>query len=122
MEHIVKREKGRLKDVPPGMLRLSSCRGTVQYYYCMPGKEKNGTYILKEQIKLIRSLAQKSYDEKIVRLAGKRLAQYQKLSGSYTDDEIEKIYLREHPERQKMIDPVEPTWQQLLEKWYAEEY
>ena len=122
MERIMEKAKGRLRNAPEGTLRLSSCRKTVQYYHCLPGGEKNGTYIPKEQMELVRSLAQKSYDEKVMRLAGKRLAQLRKLTKDYEDDEIAQVYQREHPQRQKLLDPVEPTWEQKIEQWSAKEY
>lgn len=92
MERIMEKAKERLRNAPEGTLRLSSCRKTVQYYHCLPGGEKNGTYIPKEQMELVRSLAQKSYDEKVTRLAGKRLAQLRKLTKDYEDDEIAQVY------------------------------
>ena len=61
---------------------------------------------------MIRRLAQKSYDEKIIRLADKRLSRVRRLTKDY--DEIANVYQREHVERQKLIDPVEPTWEQQI--------
>ena len=40
----------------------------------------------------------------------------------YTDDELENIYLKEHSERQKLIKPVEPTWEQKINEWISKEY
>lgn len=40
----------------------------------------------------------------------------------YEDEKIEKIFLDEHPERQKLISPVEETFQQKLEKWISQPY
>ena len=40
----------------------------------------------------------------------------------YSDDEIEKLYTSLHADRQALVTPVEPTWKQLLDEWYAEEY
>ena len=120
LEQILRKTKGRLADAPQGTLRLSSCRENVQYYHCTQGDRKNGTYIPKEQIDLIRRLAQKSYDEKIIRLADKRLSRVRRLARDY--DEIANVYQREHVERQKLIDPVEPTWEQQIEQWIAQKY
>ena len=120
LEQILEKAKVRLKDAPQGKLRLSSCRENVQYYHCTQGARKNGSYIPKEQMELIRRLAQKSYDEKIIRLADKRLSRVRKLVKDY--DEIANVYQREHVERQKLIDPVEPTWEQQIEQWTAQKY
>lgn len=122
LEEIFSKSAERLKDVPPGTLRLSSSREWVQYYQCIPGQRNNGKYISKANKELILQLAQKSYDKKIVDLARKRLAQIKKITKDYEDDEIEKIYLNEHRERRKLIRPVEPTWEQQLAEWISEEY
>ena len=68
----MKEAGARLKNAPEGTLRLSGCRKSIQYYRCLPGGRKNGEYLPKSREKLIRALAQKSYDEKVVRLAEKK--------------------------------------------------
>ena len=60
---------------------LSKCKNSIQYYRYMPADESNGTYIPKSDIEQIHRLAQKSYDQKIQKLAGKRLSQIKKLPG-----------------------------------------
>ena len=65
-------------DAPPGKLRLSSSNKCVQYYYCVPGGRKNGQYLPREKKKLAYRLAQKSYDEKIIKFAEKKIVPDQK--------------------------------------------
>lgn len=115
LECIIKYQKSQLQKVPEGSLRLSKSHGKLQYYQCTD-ENKKGKYIGKGNEKLIQSLAQKSYDEKVLRLTEKRLAQVQKIVKDYEDDEIEKVYLKEHPERQKLIRPIEPTWETKLKE------
>lgn len=122
LEKILQKTTEQLKDVPQGTLRLSSSKKWVQYYHCTPGEGKKGKYIPKINQKLICGLAQKSYDEKILKLAEKRLSQIKKITKDYEDEEIEKIFLNEHRERRKLIQPIEPTWEQRLEAWMAENY
>lgn len=122
LEKILQKTTEQLKDIPQGTLRLSSSKKWVQYYHCTPGEGKKGEYIPKINQKLICGLAQKSYDEKILKLAEKRLSQIKKITKDYEDEEIEKIFLSEHRERRKLIQPVEPTWEQRLEAWMAENY
>ena len=118
---IIKYQKSQLENVPEGNLRLSNSHGKIQYYQCVD-KNKNGKYIRKDNEDLVRSLAQKSYDERILHLAQKRLLQIQKITKEYEDDEIENVYLKEHPERQKFIKPIEPTWETKLKEWEAKKY
>lgn len=121
LEKIIKEAKIRLEHAPEGRLRLSKSHNHVQYYWCKEEK-KSSNYIPKEKVQLAKKLAQKSYDEKVLQLAKVRLTQIKKLTRDYTDDELEKIYLKEHIERKKLIKPVESTWEQQLEEWKSKEY
>lgn len=121
-EKILKNTEEQLKNAPQGTLRVSNCRKWPQYYHCIPGESKRGTYIPKSNKELLHRLAQKSYDEKIHRLAEKRLSQIRRFTKDYDEEEMEKIFLKEHPERQKLIHPIEPTWEQQINHWINEKY
>ena len=111
----------RLKVAPTGTLRMSKSHNTVQYYRCT--KEKtSGIYITRDDMDLARKLAQKAYDEKVLKLALKRNEQIREILADYKDTEIEDIYLRERIERQQLIKPVEPTWEQRFREWKETEY
>ncbi len=121
LEKIIKITKEKLKNAPPGTLRLSRSHNKLQYYRCT-NERKAGIYINKDNIELARQLAQKSYDEKVLRLAEKRLLQIQKITKDYRENEIEEIFLKERRERQELINPIEPTWGQRLNEWKSEAY
>ena len=57
-----------------------------------------------------------------MKLVEKRLSQIRRITKDYDEEEIEKIFQAEHPERQKLIKPAEPVWEQQLSKWAAEDY
>ena len=101
LECIIKFQKAQLKNVPEGSLRLSKSHGKYQYYQCTDNKKK-GKYLSKDDMMLIRGLAQKTYDERVLQLAEKRISQIQKITKDYEDNEIENVYLDEHSERQKL--------------------
>lgn len=115
LSDIVEITKTRLKEAPEGRLRISKSHGYHQYY-------QGQNYITKNNEELIQRLAQKTYDEKVLRAAEKTLAQIKKLADSYDEDEISKIYFEEHELRRKLIIPVEQTWQQRLTDWRSKEY
>lgn len=121
LEKIVKETKDYLKDAPAGTLRMSKSHNTLQYYRCTKEK-KSGIYINRNNIELARKLAQKSYDEKVHKLAERRLNQIQKITKEYKEDEIEEIYLKERVERQMLIEPIEPTWEHRVQEWKSKEY
>lgn len=122
LEHIIEIAVDKLKDVPPGRLRLSSSNNKTQFYHCLSEDKKNGEYISKTNVQLIRQLAQKSYDEKVLKLAEKRLSQIKRITKDYDDEEIEKVFLREHSERRKLIQPIELIWEQQLKAWLEKDY
>lgn len=122
LERILEKTSLQLKEVPRGTLQLPRTKGCVQYYHCILDGKKSKKYISKEDKELIRKLAQKTYDEKVFRLAEKRLLQIRRILKDYDENEIEKIFLQEHRERQKLIRPAEPTWEQQLNSWMVETY
>ena len=122
LEKIIHASQRELKNAPEGTLRLSTSQNRPQYYHCTKNSKKNGTYISRENKFLIQQLAQKSYNEKVLKCAEKRLSQIRKITKDYNDHEIEEIFEKEHIERKKLIQPVEPTWEQKMKSWAAEVY
>ena len=86
LEGIVSQTKGRLEKAPPGSLCLSNSKRWMQYYHRVPGGKKRGDYIPKEKQELIWQLAQKSYDEKVLKLAEKRLRQIRGITRVYEEN------------------------------------
>ena len=121
LEKIIQTTKINLKDAPEGALRMSKSHNRLQYYRCTEEK-KSGIYINKSNLELARKLAQKAYDEKVLRVAEKRLLQIKKITKDYSETEIEEIYCGERVERQELIKPIEPTWNQRIAEWKSKEY
>ena len=122
LEEIMQKTEKRLLNAPPGTLYVSKKEKWLQYYHHLPGEKKERIYLPKTNMELIQKLAQKSYDEKVLKLVKARLAQIKRITKDYSEDEIEQIYLRESDKRKKLICPVEPTWEQQLENWMSEDY
>ena len=72
LARIIKRTKQELENAPEGTLRIGKSQGHPQYYHCKNGTSHNGVYLPKKEIELARQLAQKSYNEKILRYADPR--------------------------------------------------
>ncbi len=111
-----------LVDSPKGTLRLGKSQGCIQYLHYREDTGPNGEYIHKNNMELARKLAQKSYDEKIKKLTTKRLRQVDAILKDFSKDEILEVFLSEHPERQKLIVPVEETYEQKLNRWLSQPY
>ena len=115
----------RLIDIPEGNLRITSSGKHIQYMHCKEkdGKyQKQGEYLKKENMSLVRALAQKSYDQKMKKLVDRRFKQIQIISKEYLDDEIELIYTSMNINRQALVTPVEKIWQQKVADWKSIPY
>lgn len=108
------------KPVPEGRLRISVDHGKVRYYNCI--SDRYGDYIPRENELLPRQLAQKAYNDSVLKTAQARSRLITRCLKGYDDDEIEELFTSLHPERQKLITPVEQTFEQLEAEWYSEPY
>lgn len=122
LEKIKAKTEASLLNAPEGHLRIAKSNGCVQYYYSKEGENKNGDYISTENIGLAKSLAQKTYDKKILQYVEKALGRLNKLLEIYRDGGFDEIYYSQRPDRQTLITPVMPTYEQQLEKWMAIPY
>ena len=96
---------------PDGWLRISKDGNRFRFYHCTNGRY--GTYIAKDNKKLACQLAQKDYNDTVLKKAECRLKLITKIVQDYSDNEIEQIYTSLHEERQAMVTPVEATAEQL---------
>lgn len=119
LEKIISRARAGLECAPDGVLRISKDKKQVRYYMI---EDNNETYIPRKNQELPRQLAQKSYDRSVLKKAESRLKQIKRITKDYSDDEIDQLYLTLNQERQRLIMPVEPTYDQVVANWYAKEY
>lgn len=119
----VKKEKEKsLRTVPEGTLRVCSHGKRTQYYYRNDPKDFNGVYIRSKDIELAKKLAQKDYDQKVLRASEKELDAIDKYFLNYPDVNIEDVYENLHKERQKLIKPIRKSDLQYLQEWESVEY
>lgn len=96
LETICSKAEEELKSSPDGCLRVSKDKHKIRYYHCTTNR--NGTYISSNDMELVRQLAQKKYNQSILKKAEIRLKQVKKITRDYSDDEIEQIYDKLHKE------------------------
>mgnify|MGYP000549117692 CR=1 FL=1 len=120
LEMICSKVENELKSVPEGNLRISKDKNKVRYYHCVEDNE--GTYISKIDSEMPKLLAQKKYNQSVLKKAKARLRQIERITRDYSDDEIEKIYTSMHTQRQLLVTPIEPIWEKELARWYDSEY
>lgn len=125
LQKIKKEVDKRLENTPEGRLRITSTGKHTQYMLCEAIDvkcPKQGRYLKKEEMDLARTLAQKAYDKKIQKLVDRRLSQIRSLGKSCSDNEIELIYTQMNEKRKELVEPVEASWEQLVDQWKSIPY
>lgn len=125
MQSIIKKTEASLKNAPEGQLRVATRRGREQYYHWL-NKEKEtypqGRYINRTEKNLVRALAQKSYDQKVLNLAKRCLIQTEKYLKDYNPDEIKNIYSNLKSGRKALVRPIQLPDDQYIKQWEQIEY
>ena len=119
----IKEEKERdLKKAPEGHLRISKEKTRVQYYLYRGGEAGNGRYLSKNKKKQIQHLAQKEYDQKVLRAIEKEQHILRSCLNRYPEEVAEEIYEIMTDLKQDLIIPVWETDEMFVNRWNSEEY
>lgn len=124
LEKIKKAAEEDIKNAPPETLRISKKPTCDQYYWRTDPKDTRGKYIRKSEEKLIKSLAQKEYAQKILVLVEPIIKSKRKCFGVPNEiemrEQMEEIYEKLSPSRQKLITPYLYTEDEYIKKWEEE--
>ena len=105
-----------------GSLRISSSRIFPKYYHLKSKGDRNGEYISTENMPLIKALAQKSYNEQMLKLTSDELRTLYKIKQMYPEKTFDN-YLDSLPQaRQALIDPVWLTDDEYVRQWLCQDY
>lgn len=122
MELALKMVTAELRKAPEGRLRIARNKNTAQYYFVKEGTGKNGVYIRKENLGLIKLLAQKHYDEKLIPLLKRELGEINHLIKFLQENDFSGVYETLSREWKHLIEPVTITDEEYIKKWEAVKY
>lgn len=105
------------KGLEKGNIRVCTHNGVSQYYFKKNGDAKEH-YIPKIEMGKIKLLIQRDYDEKIHRKLEEMIKRLEKFNSRYDINSIDQFYNDLPLGRRELIDPIQPTKQMLIEKWY----
>ena len=122
LEKMIGKANRSLKKAPAGTLRISHTKGRAQYYHRESPSDRNGKYIPKKDTRMIRALAQKDYDKKIITLA----RQEQKAINAYQKQcpaiKAEELYESLSESRKQLVTPITETDEMFRQNWESVEY
>lgn len=116
LRELVGRKEAAVKKAPAGTLKYGRRKKDFEYYWRPPGAQTYN-YIAKKNRKFAADLAQKGYDERILKAAKKELKLINKLIKACGKDEIDAAY-DECPEgRKALVTPVRPSDEEFRAEW-----
>lgn len=120
LEDLIAQKKEAAFNAPEGRLRISSSHGKTQYLLRTPkSKEK---YLTVKDIELAERIAQRQYDEKVLRAAEAELDSLNKLLLRYKKGSVEDIFEKLPEGRRQIVKPVFITDDEYIRQWQGKPY
>jgi len=107
----------QIKNAPDGTLRVCNNGGRIQFYHRIEPTDCCGRYINERELPLVKSLAEKDYDKKLLRAIERELNAIKKYFDTYPATNVEQIYEKLHKERQKLVNPIVEPKEEFIRKW-----
>lgn len=120
LEQLIQAKTKAMLTAPKARLRISTNKGTCQYYKVTEPGKKLGTYIPKKSLSEAVELAQTDYLQKLLPLLQAELEHINNL----LENQFNATHLQTtlHPGRQKLVTPVTLTDKEYAAAWLSVEY
>ena len=120
IEKIIKIKEKNLENAPNGRLRISIEENNTRYYFRHEGGNTNGKYLRNPNTTLVKQLAQKTYDEKILKNLKTESFYLNKLCQFYKKNDVNCIFQKLTEERKKLVEPITLENDKYAQKWLQE--
>ena len=123
LEKVIKEAEKRLRLAPKGQLRIvKKCRGE-EYYYKNDGEGSgNGRYMKKSELNLVRSIAQRDYDVRLLKTTVERIKVIDTFLKKYEETSLKKLYGKINQSRKAMICAPVISDEEYVKQWQTVEY
>ena len=117
LEKIIKEAQKRLKTAPQGRLRIIEKHNKPQYYYKSKETGSNGRYMKKNETEIVRGIAQKDYDIRLVKNAEERVKAISTFLVKYEKTALEQVYQKTNPYRRELICAPVISDDEYIKRW-----
>lgn len=117
-----------LSKAPGGTLRIRSNNGKEEYYYrnatnSNPSEHTpNGRYMKKSEFQLVKRIAQRDYDEAVLRFTEERIKAIERFLKVYDRTSLKRLYQDTNPYRKALISAPVVSDEEFVKQWQAAEY
>ena len=122
LEELIRSKERSLKKAREGMLRYNKRGNSFYYYLRTEPDDHTGRYIRKKDIKVAEALAQRDYDEMVLRVSREEVKQISRLLDIYESMCAEECADALSEGRRRLIMPINETDEEYAARWSAEEY
>lgn len=122
IQSIIKETNKRLEKVPKGKLRISGKKSNREYYYIDAEKKQNGRYLkIKERV-LAEQIAQRDYDNSLVKSLNIRRKAIEQFLKRYGKNGINDVYENTNIYRKELLKKVYISDEEYVRQWEKVEY
>ena len=105
LNDVLLKKEVALQSIPEGKLRTSVVKGHYRYYHVHDEQNNRGRYLKQKDYPLACALAQKDYDQKIIRAAWEELKILDRLI-CQQGKSVEEVYPSLSPARRELVSPI----------------
>ena len=120
-EHIGNTKK-RLLKAPAGTLRISKNHNKLQYYHRKWEGDSCGKYLTRKDHPIAQKLAQKDYDERLLKVLEEQLKSIEQFLKNYDPAAPQKVYENLSDPRKALVKPEFLTDEEFVKRWLSEPY
>ena len=119
LDALIQEKRSALKDAPSGSLEIHAIAKGCQYYEVKysKGGRKHRFYIRKKDQKKAVDLAQKAYNQTILKVAERQMQDIQNLLEKYDSDSLDHVYEQLSPQRKVLVTPIRKPAQEFIAEW-----
>ena len=122
IKRLIEEKEKENKKLPHGNVRAIKHGKGYQYYLRDESNDPNGKYIPRKELKWVRKMIQREYNEKVVERAREELKLIEKMEKYYQHGCVEDIYEKFAQGKQVLIKAVACSTEQFLSEWLNTEY
>jgi len=127
LKQLIEAKEASLRKAPEGALKIQKESDKYYYHFYAPNGCKNtySHYLRindKRDMALARAIAQRGYDEKILKCAAEELKMLQNEQDFYAKGCVDNLYSTLNPGRQALITPIRMTDEAYVAKWLTRSY
>ena len=121
-ETLINEIEKRISGAPEGYLRMAKKWNKYQYYRRTDRSDKNGKYIPRKDIALVRNLARKDYDNRLLDALKEQQKAIVNFLKDYDPDAAQEVFVRLSEQRKQLVKPEFLTDSEFAAQWQREPY